>query len=94
MVTNNRGAAIASGFVCNFHPAAMGSSPKHTIYAFSIYICHLNWNVKRTKIIKKRPGLAHFFLKKNNVSIIYLLEYVRRVIAQQTKIFRYTTNQN
>ena len=24
----------------NFHPAAMGSSPKHTIYAFSIYIVH------------------------------------------------------
>ena len=32
---------------------------------FSIYICHLNWNVKRMKINKKRPGLAHFFLKKH-----------------------------
>ena len=30
---------------------------------FKLYICHLNWNVKRTKINKKRPGLAHF--KKN-----------------------------
>ena len=28
---------------------------------FKLYICHLNWNVKRTKINKKRPGLAHFF---------------------------------
>ena len=27
---------------------------------FKLYICHLNWNVKRTKIYKKRPGLAHF----------------------------------
>ena len=27
---------------------------------FKLYICHLNWNVKRTKINKKRPGLAHF----------------------------------
>ena len=31
---------------------------------FSIYICHLNWNVKRTKINKKRPGLAHFKKKQ------------------------------
>ena len=27
---------------------------------FSIYICHLNWNVKRTKINKKRPGWPIF----------------------------------
>ena len=26
-----------SGFVCAYHPAAVGSSPKHTIYAFIIY---------------------------------------------------------
>ena len=26
---------------------------------FKLYICHLNWNVKRTKINKKRPGLPH-----------------------------------
>ena len=26
-----------SGFVCAFHPAAPGLSPKHTIYAFIIY---------------------------------------------------------
>ena len=39
-------------------PAASGSSPKHTIYTFIInsQICH----VKRTKLNKKRPGLAHF----------------------------------
>ena len=33
---------------------------------FKLYICHLNWNVKRTKINKKRPGLAH--LKKTVLS--------------------------
>ena len=40
---------------------------------FKLYICHLNWNVKRTKINKNRPGLAHFkkklqrkFLKRND----------------------------
>ena len=27
---------------------------------FKLYICHLNWNMKRTKQNKKRPGLAHF----------------------------------
>ena len=27
--------AKLSGFICDFHPAALGSSPKHTIYAFT-----------------------------------------------------------
>ena len=27
---------------------------------FKLYICHLNWNMKRMKINKKRSGLAHF----------------------------------
>ena len=26
-----------SGFVCAFHHAALGSTPKHSIYAFIIY---------------------------------------------------------
>ena len=30
------GAAMLSGFVCTFHPAAPGLTPKHTIYAFII----------------------------------------------------------
>ena len=30
----SRGAAMLSGFVCTFHPATLGSSPKHTNYAF------------------------------------------------------------
>ena len=33
------------------------------IILFKWYICHLNWNVKRKKIYKKRPGLAHFLKK-------------------------------
>ena len=47
-----------SEFVCAFHPATPGSSPKHTIYTLK----HLKLNlciVKGTKINKKRPGLAH-----------------------------------
>ena len=39
-------------------------APSTPSMLFSIYICHLHWNVKRTKINKKRPGLAYFF-KKN-----------------------------
>ena len=35
---------------------------------FKLYICHLNWNVKRTKINKKRPGLAH--LKKECIKAV------------------------
>ena len=31
---------VLSGFVCAYNPAAPGSSPKHTIYAFIMYsIC-------------------------------------------------------
>ena len=33
---------------------------------FKLYICHLIWNVKRTKLNEKLPGLAHFFKKINS----------------------------
>ena len=48
-------------FLYTYHPAGPGLSPKHTIYAFIIYSQHLCYIflVKRTKINKKRPGLAH-----------------------------------
>ena len=55
-----------SGLVCVFHPAASGSSPKHTIYAFfNLYcsICHLNWDVKRMRINKR--GQDWPILKRN-----------------------------
>ena len=57
---------LLSGFVCALHHAALGLSPKHTIYSFfhfilfKLYICHLNWNVKGMNINKKIPVLAHF----------------------------------
>ena len=35
---------------------------------FKLYICHLNCNVKRTKINKKRPGLSHFLKKTPSLS--------------------------
>ena len=54
-----------SGFVCAYHTATQGSSPKHTIYTFFHlqylrYICH----VKRTKINKKRPGLTQYIFPR------------------------------
>ena len=60
---------LLSGLVSTFHPATLGSVPKHAIYAFITYsqICAI-FNVrqceKRTKINKKRPSLA--LLKKVN----------------------------
>ena len=27
--------SLLRGFVCDYHPAALGSNPMHTIYAFS-----------------------------------------------------------
>ena len=30
---------------------------------FKLNICHLNWNLKRTKINQKRPGSGHFVEK-------------------------------
>ena len=47
-----------SGFICAFHPDILNSSTKHTIYAFSNLLICAMW--KRTKINKKRPGLANF----------------------------------
>ena len=58
-----------SGFVCTFHPAAPGSTPKHAINAFSIivkFVLYLSmWCEKRTKINKKEAGFGPFF---NNFS--------------------------
>ena len=35
---------LLGGFVCAFHPATLGSSPKHTIYAFIIINQNLELN--------------------------------------------------
>ena len=61
-------------FVCAYHPAAPGSNPNHTIYAFfNMYY----WNCieKITRINKKRPGLAHF-LSMYNKSIYILIPMI------------------
>ena len=50
-----------SGFICTFHPAAWGFSPKHTIYASIIlinFMLFLSLHCEETKINKKRPGLG------------------------------------
>ena len=55
-----------NGSVCAYHSADLGSNPKLNINACSICIVvfdityiFCNWLVKRTKINKKRPVLAH-----------------------------------
>ena len=47
-----------SGFVCAYQPAAPGSSPKHTIYAF-IFVVEF---VLLLSCEKQKKGMAH--LKK------------------------------
>ena len=53
-----------SGFVCHYHPAALGSSPKHTIEAFITYShCTIFVVRKRTKIKQKEAGFGPFLIK-------------------------------
>ena len=58
-----------SGFVCANYPAIPGSSPKHTLCALIFYsiLCFI-CRVKRTKINKKRSGLAYFSKKRCNLT--------------------------
>ena len=56
-----------------------------------LYICHLNWNVKRTKINKKRSGLAHFFKKcrksnKNEFNDIFISSDCGKCSLIETKM--------
>ena len=61
----HRGAAIAQWTHLRLSSCRLGfESQAHHLHFFQLilfllYIGHLNWNVKRTKINKKRPGLAH-----------------------------------
>ena len=53
-----------SGLVCAFHPAATGSSPKHTIYAFIIlikFVLHLSCEKNENK--QKEARFGQFMLK-------------------------------
>ena len=65
---------LLSGFVCDYHLAALGSSPKHTILTFIMvgfdafivkYVLYLSCGTNENK--QKKPGLAHF-LRKNSIS--------------------------
>ena len=54
---------MLSGFVCIFHPAAPGSSPKHTIYAFSNLF--MNCVVWKDENKQKEAEIGPFFIKTN-----------------------------
>ena len=60
-----------SGFICAFDPAAPGSSPKHTFYAFIIYsqICAIfvMWKEQNKQ---KEAGFGPFFKKKNLLVVL------------------------
>ena len=61
------------GFVCASHPAALGSNPKHTSYAFFNLYC--TCMEKRTKINKKRPG----FIREISALCLRIKAFVRIV---------------
>ena len=52
---------------------------------FKLYICHLNWNVKRMKINKKRPGLAH--LKNNTIFCLWFQICTRGCGMKRTMLY-------
>ena len=57
---------IARGFVCTYHPVALGSNPKQTIYAFSsLYYWNLYRNEKKHENKRKR-GRDWPIYKKHN----------------------------
>ena len=51
---------MLSGFVCAYHPAAPGSSPKHSIYTFSFieFVQYLSCEKKENK--QKEAGFGPF----------------------------------
>ena len=57
-----RHSSVDSSALSVLSPQVLVPSTPSTLFQFilfKLYICHLNWNMKRTKINKKRPGLAH-----------------------------------
>ena len=49
---------------CAYHPGAPGSSPKHTIYAFSFIVFVLYLSCEKNENKQKEAGFGLFFLKK------------------------------
>ena len=73
---------MLSGFICAFHPAAPGLSPKHTI---SVFINLLNFNVVKTKINKKE-AVAHLkYIKYRVASNPFATLYLKN-IARVTRL--------
>ena len=77
-------AAIAPWFCLRLPSCGPGSNPMHTIYAF--FNLYWNCNEKRTKINKKRPGLARFF--KMPMCGQGLNGNVKRILRRFKKFFR------
>ena len=55
---------LLRGFVCAYHPAALGSSPKHAIYAFSFIVFVLYLSCEKNENKQKRGRVWSIFLKK------------------------------
>ena len=57
----------AYGIICAYHPAAAGSNPKHTIYAFSI--CTIEIVMRKGRKWTKRGRVRSIFKKLLNKTI-------------------------
>ena len=53
---------MLSEYICTYHPAAPGSSPKHTFYAFINLDWFVTWGKDENQ--QKEAGIGLFF-KKN-----------------------------
>ena len=79
-------APYLSGFVCTFHSTAPGSSPEHAFINLSNCVM---W--KKTKINKKRPGLAHIFLKiEEHLNDVFQVSGTSPSWSRETFTARYT----
>ena len=70
-----------SGFVCAFHHATPGSSPKHTFMLFSIYICI----VSRTNINENEGKFGHF----NKKTYSFIFSNLKKLVAWPIPIFNH-----
>ena len=56
---------LLRGFICAYHPAAPGSNPKHTIYAFFQFVLDMCWEGNEHKQKRGRDWPIFFKKKKD-----------------------------
>ena len=63
-----RGAAMRSGIICAFHPAALGSSPKHTAIIILVqFVLYLSLHCEKNENKQKDAGFGPFKNTSNEI---------------------------